>query len=155
MKVKSFSHVRLFVTPWTAAYSATLSMGFSRQEYWSGLPFPSLGDLLDPRIEPGSSALQADSLPSEPPATRENQGHKQIEESRFGPRQLGFSNELISNRECFRHRAKKTSMMDVSPLVSTDNTVKSRGCLIPGTLLLNPHRSCVSEVWVYIHSSYR
>ena len=42
-------------------------MGFSRQEYWSGLPFPSPGDLLDPAIEPGSPALQGDALPSEPP----------------------------------------------------------------------------------------
>ena len=46
---------------------APLSMGFSRQEYWSGMPFPSPGDLLNPGIEPGSPALQADSLPSEPP----------------------------------------------------------------------------------------
>ena len=45
---------------------APLSIGFSRQEYWSGLPFPSPGDLPNPGIEPGSSALQADSLPSEP-----------------------------------------------------------------------------------------
>ena len=44
-------------------------MGFSRQEYWSGLSFPFLGDLLDPGIEPGSPALQADALPSEPPGT--------------------------------------------------------------------------------------
>ena len=55
------------VTSWTVAYQAPLSMGFSRQEYWSGLPFPSPGDLPDPRIEPGSPALQADALPSEPP----------------------------------------------------------------------------------------
>ena len=48
------------INPWTAAYQAPLSMGFSRQEYWSGLPFPSPGDLPDPRIEPGSPALQAD-----------------------------------------------------------------------------------------------
>ena len=47
-----FSHVRLFVTPWTVACQALLSMGFSRQEYWSGLPCPSLGDLPDPGIEP-------------------------------------------------------------------------------------------------------
>ena len=53
------------VTPWTVACQAPLSMGFSRQEYWSGLPFPSPGDLLDPRIEPGFPALQADSLPTE------------------------------------------------------------------------------------------
>ena len=54
------------VTPWTVAHQAPLSMGFSRQEYWSGLPFPSPGDLPDPGIEPGSPALQADSLPTEP-----------------------------------------------------------------------------------------
>ena len=67
MKVKLLSRVRLFETPWTAAYQAPLSMGFSRQEYWSGVPFPSLGDLPNPGTEPGSPALQADSLPSEPP----------------------------------------------------------------------------------------
>ena len=54
-----------FATPWTVAPQASLSMGFSRQEYWSGLPFPSPGDLPDPGIEPESSALKADSLPSE------------------------------------------------------------------------------------------
>ena len=56
-KVKSLSRVRLFATPWTVAYQAPLSMGFSRQEYWSGLPFPSPGDLPNPGIEPGSLAL--------------------------------------------------------------------------------------------------
>ena len=65
VKVKSLSRVRLFVTPWTVAYQAPPSMGFSRQEYWSGLPFPSPGDLPDPGIEPGSPAFQADSLTSE------------------------------------------------------------------------------------------
>ena len=54
-------------TPWTVAYQASPSMGFSRQEYWSGLPFPSPGDLPDPGIEPGSPALEADTLTSEPP----------------------------------------------------------------------------------------
>ena len=53
------------MTPWSVAHQASLSMEFSRQEYWSGLPFPSPGDLLDPGIEPGFPALQADSLPSE------------------------------------------------------------------------------------------
>ena len=48
------------VTPWTVACQAPLSMGFSRQEYWSGLPFPSPGDLPNPGIEPGSPAFQAD-----------------------------------------------------------------------------------------------
>ena len=58
----SLTHVRLFGTPWAVALQAPLSMEFSRQEYWSGLPCPSPGDLPDPGIGPGSPALQADSL---------------------------------------------------------------------------------------------
>ena len=54
-------------TPWTVAHQAPLSMGFSRQEYWRGLPFPSPGNLPYPGVEPGSPALQADSLPTELP----------------------------------------------------------------------------------------
>ena len=64
VKVKLLSRVRLFVTPWTIAYQAPLSMGLSRQEYWSGLPFPPPGDLPDPGIEPRSPVLQADALTS-------------------------------------------------------------------------------------------
>ena len=64
---QSLSHVRLFATPGTVAHQASLSMEFSRQEYWSGQPFPSPGNLPDPGNEPGFPALQADSLPSEPP----------------------------------------------------------------------------------------
>ena len=60
--MKSLSRVRLFATSWTVAYQAPLSMEFSRQECWSGLPFPSLGDLPNPEIETESPALQADSL---------------------------------------------------------------------------------------------
>ena len=67
LKVKSLSRVRLFATQWTVAYKASPSMGFSRQEYWSGLPFPSPGDLPDPGVKPGSPALEADTLTSEPP----------------------------------------------------------------------------------------
>ena len=58
-----FSHVQYFGTPWTAACQAPLSMGFSRQEYWSGLPCPPPGDLPHPGIKPASPPLQADSLP--------------------------------------------------------------------------------------------
>ena len=65
--VKSLSHVRLFETPQTVAYQVLPSMGFSRQEYWSGLPFPSPEDLPHPGIEPRSPSLQTDALPSEPP----------------------------------------------------------------------------------------
>ena len=60
-----FSHVQLFATLWTVAHQAPLCMGFSRQEYWSGLPIPSPANLPDSGIEPESPALQADSLPSE------------------------------------------------------------------------------------------
>ena len=66
-KVKSLNHVPLFATPWTIAYEATPSMGFSRRECWSGLPFSSPGGLPNPGIERGSPTLQTDTLPSEPP----------------------------------------------------------------------------------------
>ena len=62
-----FSCVQLCVTPWTVAHPVLLSMGFSRQEYWSGLPCPLPGDLPNPGIEPRSPVLQVDSLPAEPP----------------------------------------------------------------------------------------
>ena len=71
VKVKSLSRVRLSATPWTVAYQAPPSMGFSRQEYWSGVPFPSPGDLPDPGIEPGSPTFQADTLTSESPGKPE------------------------------------------------------------------------------------
>ena len=67
VEVKSLSRVQLFATQWTVAYQAPLSMGFSRQEYWSRLPFPSPGDLLNPGIKPRLPSLQADSLLSKPP----------------------------------------------------------------------------------------
>ena len=66
-KVKLLSRVRLFAIPWTVAHQDRLSIGFSRQEYWSGLPFSSPGDLPDPGIEPRSPTLQAEALTSEPP----------------------------------------------------------------------------------------
>ena len=66
-EVKLLSPVRLFETPRTVAYQTPLSMGFSRQEYWRGLPFPSPGDLPNPGIEPRFPAFEADALTSEPP----------------------------------------------------------------------------------------
>ena len=66
-EVKSLSRVWLFLTPWTVAYQIPPSIGFSRQEYWNGLPFPSPGDLPDSGIEPRSPALQADALLCELP----------------------------------------------------------------------------------------
>ena len=64
VKVKLLSHVWPFATPWTVAHQVLLSMGFFRQEYCSGLPFPSPGNLPNPGIEPRSPALQADALTS-------------------------------------------------------------------------------------------
>ena len=65
VKMKLLSLARLFATPWTVVYQASPSMGFSSQEYWSGLPFPSPGDLPDPGVELGSPTLEADALTSE------------------------------------------------------------------------------------------
>ena len=67
MHAQSLSHVPLFATLWTAARQAPLSMGFSRQECWNGLPFTPPVDLPDPGIKPGSPALQMDSLSAEQP----------------------------------------------------------------------------------------
>ena len=67
VKVKSLSRVRVFATPWKVTYEAPRSVGFSRQDYWSGLPFPSPGDSPNPEIKPRSPALQTGALPSEPP----------------------------------------------------------------------------------------
>ena len=85
--MKLLSGVRLFATPWTVANQAP-SMRFSRQEYWSELPFPSPEDLPDPGIEPGSPALQADTLPSEPPGKPLPYDHITIWPSSFIPRYM-------------------------------------------------------------------
>ena len=80
-----FSRVRLFVIPRTVAHQAPLSMGFPRQEYWSGLPCPPPGDLPDPGIEPAPPASQADSLPTEPPGKPFSNGvHPHISWDTFG-----------------------------------------------------------------------
>ena len=71
--VKLLNRVRLFSTPWTVAHQAPPSMKCSRQEFWSGLPLPSPGDLPDPGIKPGSPTSQADTLLSEPPGNPPNQ----------------------------------------------------------------------------------
>ena len=76
VKVRSLRCVQLFATPWTAASQAPLSMGFSRQEYWSGLPFSSPGDPYS-GIEPGSPTLWADVLPSKPPEKPRNREREQ------------------------------------------------------------------------------
>ena len=86
-----------FQTPQTIAQLAPLSMGFSRQEYWSGWPFPSAGDLPDPGSEPGFPAFQAESLPSEPPGKPRGDGNQRKPEERTTPtrgRQVGRRGRL-------------------------------------------------------------
>ena len=94
MKVKLLSRVRLFANPWTVAYQAPASMGFSRQKYWSGLPFPSPRDLPGPGIEPGSPAFQADTLISEPTGKLDGVGKDKnlidIDLERMGRRKSKF-----------------------------------------------------------------
>ena len=85
------------VTPWTVGRQAPLSMGFSRQEYWDGLSYPSLGDLPNPEIEPGSPAWQADSLPSEPPGKSRSTLEGDLIKVWSDPGPQGW--ELISNAE--------------------------------------------------------
>ena len=81
-------------TPWTVACQAPLSVGFSRQEYWSGLPFPFLGDLPDPGIEPQSPALQAETLPTELQGKSQTK-RKKKKKSRFN----SYTQKSHTNRE--------------------------------------------------------
>ena len=105
-EVKSFSLVRIFATAWTLAYQAPPSSGFSRQEYWNGLAFPSPGDLPDPGIKPGSPALQADFLPSEPP------GKLLITSTEWGYTQWGRDNKAM----------EQISGVHTNPHVTLSNT---------------------------------
>ena len=91
LKVKSLSCVRLFVTPWTVAYQVPPSMGFFRQEYWSGLPFPAPGDLPNPGVEPRSPTLQADTLLSEPPGKSKMQIQFNGERRVFSTNEAGIT----------------------------------------------------------------
>ena len=86
MCTELLSHVQLFVTPWTVSCQAPLFLEFSRQEYWSGLPFPLPGDLPNTGIEPKFPALQTDSLPSQPPGKSSNREIKTSHILELGPR---------------------------------------------------------------------
>ena len=90
--------VWIFVIPWTVVYQASLSMGFSRQEYWSGLPFPSPGDLPDPGIKPRSPALQADTLPPGP-SGKPLPPEKPVCWSRSNSQNRTWNNGLVQNWE--------------------------------------------------------
>ena len=95
VKVKLLSRVPLSAIPWTVAYQASRSTGFSRQEYWSHLPFLSPGDLPNPGIEPTSPALQADALTSEPPGKPSQR--KAMPKNAQTPAQLHSSHTLVSS----------------------------------------------------------
>ena len=103
--MKSLSRVQLRL-PWTVAYQAPPSMGFSRQEYWSGLPFPSPVDLPDPGIKPWSPAFQADTLTSEPPGkslnAKKQTGYPQSSESCVTHPLLKHLTEIAPMSECPR-----------------------------------------------------
>ena len=112
-----FSHVWLFVTSWTVTCQAPLSMGFSRQEYGSGLPFPSPGDLPDPGIEPGSPAwrqspaLQADSLPPKP--SRQTSKPKRHVKMSTLPQQLGSVQLWVSSKHLLVGLGKATKRLSL------------------------------------------
>ena len=111
VKVKSLSRVQLFATPWIVAYQASLSIGFSRQEYWSRLPFPSPGDLPDPGIKPRTPALQADVLPFEPPG---KPNVKQL----YSIFKKKSTNKIKGRRGSTRGREGSTNLIHFSSLLS-------------------------------------
>ena len=108
---QSLSHVRLFVTSWTVAHQVPLSMGFSRQEYWSGLPLPSPGYLPDPGIEPKSPALQADYLLLEslekPPALADISANSDLVSWRFSDQPW---RDCWAGHSIWRHRVSRAAM---------------------------------------------
>ena len=117
------------MTSWTVAHQASLSMEFSRQEYWSGLPFPSLGDLPDPEIRAGSPTLQADSLPSEP---REK---------------LGAKYKFPQMMDHMLFRAQAPGSTDLFPLPSLLIT----SCSAPATSLCSRRKLCLSVTFLIDH----
>ena len=117
MKVKSLSRVQLFATPWTIAYQAPLSVGFSRQEYWSGLPFPSPGDFSHPGIKPGSPVLQAISLLSKPP------GQPQVEPKSNGKYFTRDEREDTEGEKAYENRARDWS--DLSTSLGTPGAMRN------------------------------
>ena len=129
--MRKLSRVQLFVTPLTVAYEAPLSLEFSRQEYWSGLPFPSPGALPDPGIKLGSPALQADALPSDPP-------------------QFGFS--LILKSVIFTIFIRKCSLNNICGGESAK--LSQRGKLSCCGQWISPSVSC-GCTWLIRHACHR
>ena len=121
VKVKLLSGVRLFVTLWTAAHQAPLSMGFFRQEYWSGLPFPSPGDLPEPGIKPRSPSFEAGALTSEPPGKPsgcESWTIKKAERQRTNAFELWCWRRLL--RVPWTARRSSQSILKINPGISLE-----------------------------------
>ena len=135
-KLLNGSRVNL-ATPWTVACQAPLSMGISMQEYWSGLSFPSLGDLPDSRIEPGSPALQADSLPTElqgkPPCTLPDENNQLQKIS-----SVQFSDSVMSD-SLWLHESQHTRPPSPSPTpgIHSNSRPPSQWCH-PAIILCHP-----------------
>ena len=134
-----YSRMAPIATPWTAAHQAPLSMGFSRRECWSGLPFPSPGDLPDPGIELGSPALQADSLPTKlqgKPSKQADSGKNALKASnRFQvhkqPPPIGLMRFVLKDKNCVhglkQGLGKQTSQTSFIPeLPMAQNPAKER-----------------------------
>ena len=120
VKVKwSRSVVSHSVSPWTIAHRAPPSMEFSRQEYWSGLPFPSPGGLPDPGIEPRSPALQANTLPSEPPG---KYPHGLTALCAFPLTHIGNPRHQISNHNLEWYKPSFLSLLYSSQILFEDTT---------------------------------
>ena len=120
-------------TPWAGARQAPLSVGFSRQEYWSGLPFPPPGDLPDPRIKPGSPALQADSLPTE------LSGNRLDRKGLFQKGQLVLLGFLKEASQRFR---SLRSSQEHGPLATLRWVTPSRGAPLPTGVLPRTQQAC-------------
>ena len=126
VKVKSLSPVRLFATPWTIAHGPPPSVGFSRQEYWSGSPFPSPGALPNPGIKPGSPTLQADAFSSVQSLSRVDSlrphGPQYTRSPCPSPTPGVYSNSYPSSRGC--HPAISSS---VTPFFSSPQSLPASG----------------------------
>ena len=135
--VKLLSCVQLFAKPWTAAYQTSPSMGFSRQEYWSGLPFPSPGDLPDPGIELGFPSLEADALTSEPPEKPQIRCSEPWHVSRLPPLQKYIS--------IWNHYYKKSKIKTQN---SPKQVIKKKFEIICTSVLLwSKHKFCNFFCW--------
>ena len=151
--MKSLSRVRLFATPWTVVYQAPPSMGFSRQEYWSGLPFPSPGDLPYPGIEPGSPTLQADTLTSEPPGkpncgiARERKKKRELSCKKLQPKALPGCSQNKGLSE-YQRRASQLQIGPCPARGGDSHSRKARGKLGPrdGILYQTASRFPVAKI---------